>query len=165
LGAPGLGSVTTGFPLPAALRRPSYKTQKQFLPRQVSSLSGTACHRSSATPAMSSLTPAQPQGPPRFCTSTTGWTVRRGKGTPALSSHRNCYSPVDTEAARWCFQSRFPSLLDMEALPRGRSHGFSPPCHLWRTSISHTRRGSYLADGKQDTAAGKRGAHLQHATV
>lgn len=69
------------------------------------------------------------------------------------------------EAARWCFQSRFPSLPDAEALPWGRSNGFGPPCHLWHTSISHTRRGSYLADGKQDVAEEKRGAHLQHMTV
>lgn len=32
-------------------------------------------------------------------------------------------------------------------------------------SIRQTRRGFYLADGKQDIAEEKRGAHLQHMTL
>lgn len=72
--------------------------------------------------------------------------------TQELSSHRNCYSHVDMEAYRWCFQSRFPSLLNVEALPWGSSDGFGPPCHLWQKGISQTRRGSYQTDGRQDIA-------------
>lgn len=61
------------------------------------------------------------------------------------------------EACRSCFQSRFPSLLNVEAFPWGRSNGFGPPCLLWQKGISQTRRGSYRTDGRQDIAEEKAG--------
>lgn len=58
-------AVSSEFPPPNVLHWQLYKTQKQLLLRRVPSLSSTACRRSSATQAVSSLTPAQPQKPSR----------------------------------------------------------------------------------------------------